>query len=98
MAKSEGLFAKLYAAGQDVIDAARKPLAERKLRGTFKTAYDNAETQKLESEIKIGDLQADIKSYSLTEVLRLKEQIKDANYTMETIAAHYLEMFGETIG
>lgn len=91
------LFDALYAAGKDVIDAARKPLAERQLRRKFQTAYDNAATAKLEAEINIQKGQEDLSSYDLTKVIQLKESIKDAEYTMSAIADHYAEMFGESL-
>lgn len=94
---SKNLFDTLYAAGQDVIDAARKPLAERQLRRKFQTAYDNAATAKLEAEVRVQELQENLKSYSLESVLRYKQEIADQEFTMAAIATHYEEMFGEPL-
>lgn len=91
------LFDKLYAAGQDVIDAARKPLAERQLKRKFQTAYDTAATEKLESEVKVQTALEDMKAYDLNSVLMAKASIRDAEYTMTQIADHYAEMFGESL-
>lgn len=95
--QAEKLFDKLYAAGQDVIDAARKPLAERQLKRKFQTAYDNVVTTKLESELAVQSALENMKDYNLQRVLEAKAAIKDADYTMEQIAAHYAEMFGESL-
>lgn len=93
----KSLFEKLYAAGSETIDLARKPLAERQLKRMFQTAYDNAVTARLEAEIKIADAQEDLKNYNLQKVLQSKKEIENADYTMKAISDHYVEMFGEAL-
>ena len=95
MTTTESLFNKMYSAGKDVIDAARKPLAEKKLKRKFQVAWDNADAQKIDAEESLNNCLEKIDSYNLSKVLEYKTTIKDADQIKKQIEEHYLQMFGE---
>lgn len=93
----ESLFDAMYAAKQEVIDIARKPLKRKELQRKFQNAYDNAAGAKLEAEVRLAEQREDLKVYSLQAVINLKQEIKTQEATMDAIAAEYLEVFGTDI-
>ena len=93
--KSEKLFDTLYSMTKEQAAVARKPLVERELKRSFEKAYDEKLDEKIKLENEINSMQEDIKKYDMRKYIQCKESIKNCTYTMDAIADHYKEMFGE---
>jgi hypothetical protein len=91
----ENYFDRLYAAGKEVIDLAKKPFVKRALKRKFQSAYDDALNQEIEEEKKIEDLRSKFDDFDINSILELKRRIKRCREIKDDVAGEYLKMFGK---
>ena len=91
------LFDKLYSASKELVNELKKPLIKSQLERKFSSAYDSAEEQRIDAELKLQELRSNFKHFEINSILELKATMKSAEETKEALAAEYKEYFGKEL-
>lgn len=93
--KSTGLFDKLYSAGKEVIDAAKKPLIKKSIKRKLHSAHDDAEDKINQAEIILQNLRSDFQKYDVNKILEEQAKIAKLKGLQKDIQAEYRELFSK---
>lgn len=92
----EMTFNSLYSASEELLKMAKKPLVERRNKRAVDAAIDSATDKLLEAKSKIEkalSVVANNETIDINVVLRLRQEIRDAKYTIEELTKFKEEFF-----
>lgn len=92
-----GLFEKLYAAGKELLDTAKKPLVRNQIKRKLSSAYDDASTKIMEAEMKISKQRESFADYDINKILQEKATIRACQNLQADIKEEYQTLFDKTM-
>ena len=94
---SKSLFDKLYGATDETIKLMKKPLVEKRLKRKFQSAWDDAETKRLELEQGIEEARRKFESYDINVILEYNRRLKRVMEVKREVEEEYSAYFGEDL-
>jgi hypothetical protein len=101
--EKKSLFERIYGATKEVLDLAKKPLVKSNLKRKFRSAYDAAESQKIDSAAKLENLREELvksgdkDNKGINDILAAKKLNSTLTAMQDDIKAEYDLIFGETM-
>lgn len=93
MDQPTGAFERLYAAGKEILDNAKKPFVKKALKRKLQSAYDDAAKRIIAAEVKINKAREDFENYNINSVLEARQEISTCTDIQSEIKAEYAELF-----
>lgn len=91
-------FDELYGAAQEVIDAAKKPLIEKKVKRGFAAAIDSLESAKIDAQEAIEKARVEVANGNVEAIAAISEkncEIAEIDLQITALTAEQEAMFAE---
>jgi len=95
MAVKKSLFDELYDKADEIVKKLKKPLTKKGIKRKFSAAYDDAENNKIDAELKLQDLRSKFNDFDVNAILEQKLIIEENIALQEKLEQEYEELFGK---
>lgn len=93
----KSVFDTLYDESKESIKALKKPLVKNKVKRAFMSAYDDAESKKVDADVTLQELRGQFDNFDVNEILELKLTIEENTRLQVLIADEFKVLFGVEI-